>query len=567
MRKRFFLAFFLVVFSGLVFADSAPPVPDGCVAVFNAMGVPEVSCEFEKQEFEGADIVQDANSCGGVFEIVGGVPTCVTGGQHGFSGSVVCPDAGALAAAESSCAGTAERLTGVDGCTMVVCRNGRLKEEFDRAIEEKFGDSAKAGAIQCAKDGGTAVPYGGGIKCVGAGVGTVGVKEELGAITQQEISGVGVKLERLEAALEQVPARLDALQESYAREGKTQQAETVLASIIVVEGVRARLAALDARLQGELTVDERKSLVLDLRQATNEVRQAASYLLKGRIPSKAEIQEEAFKQMSVYYHTPFGTKAAFEAFKAREKDALARVRECVAGSFEPPDPERLVVSVDIVPGDGVCTMILTDAQGGRAEFKNLSKQVYSNFAGPESLLAGTCSGNCQIVQMISQKVTGSTDGEQCMTACIRRDCVEGSQLSCMTEERMRRCEESCGFKKDGGGPFGKGGSVDDMQACVVICVQRETGRKDVRCQPGGQDAVCNACEKECTSAYGAGAGFEHCLTEPQTNAKKAACESQGKYASPVESSTPDGKSCISDFACKDYPSAGDNPGSGSGVVV
>ncbi len=540
------------------------PVPEGCTRTVNEMGVPQVSCDFAKQDFQGANIGQDVQKCDGVFEMVDGTPTCTKGGGYGFSGNVVCPSESELSAVESGCNGTAERLTDEKGCTMVVCKNEQFKEQFDQMISQKFGnDPMKEAILQCSKDGGTAVPSPEGVKCLGKGAGIVGVKEDLGPITPQEINNVEAKLDKLENVLETIPEKLEALKEKYKEEGKNNQVAVVEQGLEKLEIVKEKVIEIKEKLgDTTLTEDERKDLILDLRQATKDIKEVTNYLLRGKIPTKEEIQEEVYKQMSVYYHTPFGTKEAFEDFKNQEKDALSKVRACVAGSFVPPDPERMVVSVELVPNGDKCTIILTSGQGGKAEFKDLPKETYSNFTGPEALINLTCSGDCRVVEMMSQKMTGSTPEEKCMNQCLKKDCTEGSSLSCMTEERTQNCEKECGMKKEGEGPFGPDGQVDDMQACVMICVQRETGRQDVRCQPGGSDPVCNTCSEECVNQYGAGAGYEHCLTGQQVQAKQAQCSSQGKYGEPVSSATPDGKTCISDIACRDYPQAGDNPGTG-----
>lgn len=543
-------------------------VPEGCAVAETGTGFAQMECGFEKQDFQEFDVSDEMQECGGKFEIIAGAPVCTEKGSAGFMGTT-CPSEQEIAEAKSNCSGKTEEMLDASGCQAVRCVHEQFKQEYDQRIEEKYGGSIKAEALKCQRDMGKLSIVKGEPVCIAVESETILTEKEMQPITEQDLENASNKMEKLGQAIEKIAAKLEPLKEGFEEEGKTQEAETFSFGLQKLEGVKEKIEEIKAGLSDASTLseDERRAILVDLQEIRKTVSDITTGVIQGKIPTEEEMQEFVFKQFDEFYGSPFGSKEDFEKWVEKEKEATDIIKGCAGYSaekpysFVPPDPEAMVVLVDIFGlVEGKCKIRLHSKDGSIAEYL-LPAETYTNWTGPELLSGLDCSGECGFMQNIFQLIESGKGGsaeEVCMNQCIRKDCALG-MFACMQQNR-EACELECGLRKEGEGPF-VDGQLDPMQACVMMCIQ---GSGIERCGPGGTNPVCLQCEQQCISAYGPGIKYERCISGEQVEAKQAECAAQGKYGEPLEEFVAD-KTCITDIVCKEYEQVGDNPGTGPGI--
>jgi hypothetical protein len=544
----------------------APPsVPPGCMAQPTPTGTFEVKCDLPQQSqpvFEQFDVSEQINSCTGRFELLNGIPTCITEGQGGFTGTE-CPSQEQLTAVQSSCSGSTEQFLDSKGCTAIMCKNDSFKQRFDQQLREQFGNQPlMVLAMQCQKNGGTMVGEGSETVCVNPLQQTVQIKPELGPVSPQQLQAAAQKLGQIGTKLPAIVEKLESLKEKALEE----QAVTVFETgIEQLEEMQEKIAAIQEGLDSSLTEEDRKNMLKDIQEVQQDLLNLATGVATGKIPTPEEIQLRVKGQLDEWYGRPF-TQEQFEQWKQEERSAQETVQHCNeypnGTSFDPPDPDEMVVLVELKPENGKCRLVITTKMGKTASFL-VPKEKYENFTGPESFIDQPCSGEaCSFLTEMMKSVHGVTPEEQCTEKCVFKDCSAG-HFACM-EKNLTNCENECGLRKQGEGPIGPNGEIDNMQACTMLCVQ-DAGGNPQNCGPGKNDPICNQCEEQCINAYGAGAGYERCLTGAQAETKKAACSAQGMFAEPVEEMVMD-KTCIVDYQCKPMPPPGQGPPTGQAIM-
>ena len=434
---------------------------------------------------------------------------------------------------------------------------------YDQKIEEKYGDDpVKAQAIKCEKDGGHFMFVKDEPRCI-MEFDEIKIKEEqIKEMNQEKIKEAKEKMENFQEKVGKIGEKLEKLKEGYKELGETDGIKAVEYGIEKLEEVQLKVSSIKSELSSDsLTEEEKIEVLIDIQELRRDVSKVTKAVATGTVPSIEEIEAEVAKQMDRFYGSPFGSEEEFQKWVEGEKDAIQIVRGCDkynstnVKSFVPPDPEGFVVKVQLYFDGTNCLMSLTTKDGKKATYP-VPEEDYKVFKDPTGFVNYSCTGDCDALNEIFSMAHGDGSSESvCMEKCIQKDC-DDSMFVCM-EKNMDSCETECGLKGDGQGPF-VDGELDPFQGCIMVCA----GNK--RCEPGGSDPVCIACEEKCMNEYGPGIGYEHCLTEEQLEAKEAVCIANQQYGETVESATPDGKMCISDVICKAFdPSEwGDDPGSG-----
>ncbi|MFH1895586.1 MAG: hypothetical protein ABIJ74_03365 [archaeon] len=540
------------------------PVPDGCRKVDSGTGIAGIECDFDfdEPEFNEFDLKQEIENCDGKFEMINGKPACIKEGKQGFTGTA-CPTEKELNSVKANCKGKAEEFTDEKGCKAVMCVNQEFKEKYDEAIKEKYSDDpVKAQAIQCQKDGGQFMMIKDKPTCIMEFNDPIGVKPNSREITPQEMAEVADRLNAFQERIAETGKKLEKIKQGYKELGETEAFQAVEYAIQKMGEIQLKISSMKSQLNsGDLTQEEMNQIRIDIQSIRKEISKAVKAVATGKVPSLQEIEEAVAQQFDKFYGSPFGSEEEFQKFVEAEKGALEIVRGCdkySAGNekeFVPPDPEGFVVKVQLLFDGENCLMTLNTKEGKKAQFA-LPENAYRNFSDPRKLVNFSCSGDCDALKEMFSKTHGTGSPEEaCMEECIVKDCDEG-QFACM-QKNMDSCELECGLRGEGEGPF-VNGELDPFQGCIMICAENR------RCEPGGSDPVCVACEEKCMAEYGPGIGYEHCLNAEQLEALQETCIANKQYAETIESPTPDGKSCISGVECKNYdPSEwGDNPGTG-----
>lgn len=546
-----------------------PPedIPEGCHSVETGTGMFKVECNvFEepefKEDFKDFGVKGEIEECKGKFEMVKGTPVCIKEGKEGF-GPVVCPAAEEINQMKSSCNTKIEEFTDEKGCKAVMCVHEEFKERYDQKIDEKYGDDpVKAEAIKCEKDGGHFIFVKDKPRCI-MEFNEIQVKEEkIKEMNQEKIKEAKEKMENFQEKIGEIGEKLEKLKEGYKELGETEGIKAAEYGIEKLGKVQLKISTIKSELSSEsLSEEEKVEILIDIQELRRDVSKVTKAVATGSVPTIEEIEAEVAKQMDRFYGSPFGSEEEFQKWVEAEKDAIEIIRGCDkysaenVKSFVPPDPEGFVVKVDLYLEGTECIMTLHTKEGKKATYP-VPEEDYKKFKAPKVFVNFSCTGDCDALNKIFTMHHGSGSPEElCMEECIQKDC-DDSMFVCM-EKNMEKCEEECGLRGDGQGPF-VDGELDPFQGCVMVCAG------DRRCEPGGNDSVCIACEEKCMNEYGPGIGYEHCLTEEQLDAKEQQCMQNNQYGEMVESSIPEGGMCISDVICKDFdPSEwGDNPQGG-----
>ncbi len=549
-----------------------PQVPEGCNEVETAPGVFQVECDFEfdEPEFQEFDVKEEIENCDGKFEMVEGAPACIKEGKEGFSG-VACPTAEEINQMKSSCQTEIKEFTDDKGCTAIMCVHNEFKEHYDEMIEEKYGDDPmKVQAIKCEKDGGIFVVMEEGPKCFMEAYDEVPTAEDLSELREEEMQDALERLEEFQQRIGEIGTKLERLKQGYTELGDTEGVQAVEYGIQKLIEIQLKISTIKSKLTGELTEEQRLQVLNDIQSLRRDLSKVTTAIATGTVPTIEEIESAVAEQFDRFYGSPFENEEEFKKFLEAEKDAMEIMHGCHnysvenVKSFVPPDPEGFVTNVELFFDGTHCKVTLHTPEGKHAQY-SLTEQGYKEFNDPSSFGNYSCTGDCDTLQQIfSGPHGGGGPEEACMEECVRKDC-DKSMFECMYEKK-EACEIECGLgPPEGEGPFGPGGEIDPFQGCIMVCVG-----ENKRCEPGGSDPVCLACEEKCMAEYGPGIGYEHCLNEQQVMEKEQVCISQNMYGEMVESSTPDGRMCISDIVCKAYdpnewgddPMGGPPPGYG-----
>ncbi len=552
------LLFLFALFFSLIVGAEDIQVPAGCQKTESVTGIEQVNCDFSQseQEFKEFSVKQQFEQCDGRFEMVNGAPVCIKEGTAGFNG-IVCPAQAELDAAKANCEQKIETYSDPNGCSAVRCVNEEFAQKFEQKVEEKFS-GVQADAILCEKTGGELVIVDNNPLCVGKPTQGLSIKENLSQMNEPEINATANKIEKIETLLESASQKLDSLENDA---NQQQNSELIDETKKTIESLKEKLDAAKTTLDVsiEMTPAQKVELISDLHSIKKELSQATFGIAKGEIITDAFELKKKFELYQEYYGRPF-TKEQFEAGVEQEKSAQEKIRTCDSyqqgTSFVPPDPDGMVVNLELKPVNGKCEITLTTKMGKTAKY-SVEKKDYSVFTGPETIVnSNSCQGEaCDFIKQLVTQPHGTTPEQVCTEKCIVKDCSLG-MYACM-QKNLTRCEVECGLKKQNEGPYDSKGQFDPMQACVMMC----TGDESMQCKPGGTNATCNACETKCIKAYGPGHDYEKCVTEEKLEAQKSECFAQDQYAEPVEEQVME-KTCITGVICRAYPEKTEDSGTG-----
>ncbi len=531
-------------------------IPEGCHKITTESGMFQIECSFDKEGFEDFDLKEEMENCDGKFEMIEGKPVCIKKGRVGF-GSTECPTQEELDNIATKCEGKVEYFTDESGCSAVMCINEKFKKEFDNRLRKKYDNELQRQAIECKKDGGKFVLIKGEPKCIKGVQETIMIKRDLGTITEKDIKNAGSKLDMLESKLEAITSKLEGKQGEVFDEA-TKRLKAIQKKI---EDIKTKLAT-----DSNLTKEERIEIIAEMKAIQKTLSDVTIGIVNGKMPTEEDIHEEMFEQFEEFYGGPFKSKEELEQWAKKERDTLEIVRNCdkyeSVESFAPPDPEGMVVKVELQAIDGGrCQMKIHTAKGGIATYL-IPPEIYTTFRGPEDLIKENipCTGACEFMEKMMTEPHGpgeNPEAEACMEECIRKDCDNGL-FECMLENK-EKCEKECGFgKREMEGPPGME-NMGEEERCIMECVG-----PDVMCKSGPEgeeNPKCKECAEKCAKEFYKGP----CLNDEQLKEKEKECESKCEhcYGKPIMGDSGDGRECIIGMECKDASSEfGDEAGEG-----